>query len=153
MFGKRDDTSDHIRLRTREDCAANTMCAPHKNHFCIRLYKCLPKHWVVSGVVHYFIRNTSIRVWMNNETDNNLVNGDHLIDLQNSLHNNSSMPLNEQLEVRLDPKEFLDKSSESSLQTMREIANRGDFSAVLEGIFLAAVLRGGFFMAVFYTIQ
>ncbi|EGI63824.1 hypothetical protein G5I_07775 [Acromyrmex echinatior] len=32
MFGKRDDTSNHVRLRTREDRAANTMCAPHKSH-------------------------------------------------------------------------------------------------------------------------
>ena len=36
MFGKRDDTSDHVRLRTREDRAANTTCAPHKSHSVFR---------------------------------------------------------------------------------------------------------------------
>ena len=30
MFGKRDDPS--VRLGTREDRAANTMCAPHMGH-------------------------------------------------------------------------------------------------------------------------
>jgi len=57
---------------------------------------------------------------MNNETDNNLVNRDYLVDLQNSVHNNRSTPLDEQFEVRLDPKEFLEKSSESSLQAMKK---------------------------------
>lgn len=32
MFGKRDDPSDRVRLGTREDRAANTMCAPHMGH-------------------------------------------------------------------------------------------------------------------------
>jgi len=37
MFGKRDDASDHVRLRTREDRAANTtLCAPHKSHSVFR---------------------------------------------------------------------------------------------------------------------
>lgn len=32
MFSKRHDSSDHVRLRTREDRGTNTMCAPHKSH-------------------------------------------------------------------------------------------------------------------------
>lgn len=32
MFGKRDDPSDRVRLGTREDRAANTMCAPRMGH-------------------------------------------------------------------------------------------------------------------------
>lgn len=36
MFGKRDDASVHVRLRTREDRAANTMCAPHMSHSVFR---------------------------------------------------------------------------------------------------------------------
>lgn len=36
MFGKRDDTSDRVRLRTREDRAANTKCAPRMSHSVFR---------------------------------------------------------------------------------------------------------------------
>lgn len=36
MFGKRDDTSDPVRLRTREDRAANTKCAPRMSHSVFR---------------------------------------------------------------------------------------------------------------------
>lgn len=36
MFGKRDDTSDPVRLRTREDRASNTKCAPRMSHSVFR---------------------------------------------------------------------------------------------------------------------
>lgn len=38
MLGKCDDTSDRVRLRTREDRAANTgkQCAPHMSHSVLR---------------------------------------------------------------------------------------------------------------------
>lgn len=36
MFGKRDDTSDRVRLRTMEDRAANTKCAPRMSHSVFR---------------------------------------------------------------------------------------------------------------------
>ncbi|EGI68721.1 hypothetical protein G5I_02596 [Acromyrmex echinatior] len=54
MFSKRDDTSDHDRLRTREDRAANTMCAPHKSHSIFRLVamlcgNVLPKQLLLVG--------------------------------------------------------------------------------------------------------
>lgn len=52
MFGKRDDTSDRVRLRTREDRAANTKCAPRMSHSVFRhrlvamlcSYNKLPSH-------------------------------------------------------------------------------------------------------------